>query len=150
MPAGRPMMYDTAEEMQRLIDLYFLACKAHQSDNADYLVGLSVDELLIINDIDDVFPTVSGLGYVLGLSRQGLLNYEGREEFVDTIKRAKQRIEASLEQRLAGQSPAGTIFNLKNNFGWKDQQQQEISGPNGGPQEHKWTVEVIDATNADT
>ena len=50
------------------------------------------------------------------------------EEFSATIKRAKQKVEIHLEQRLASNAATGTIFNLKNNFGWKDKQEIEHSG----------------------
>lgn len=37
------------------------------------------------------------------------------------------------------------IFWLKNRQkgDWRDKQEQEISGPNGGPVENKWTVEIV-------
>lgn len=120
MPAGRPPKYETPEEMQRIITLYFLACRVRQDENEKRLEGLAENELLIINDIEDIVPTISGLAYTLGMSTEALRNYEGKEEFLVTVKRAKQRVEMSLEQRLAGQAVTGSIFSLKNNFGWKD------------------------------
>ena len=69
-----------------------------------------------------VIPTVTGLCLALNLTRQGLINYEVRPDFLDTVKRAKLQVEAGIEQRLLGdKQAAGAIFNLKNNFGWKDQ-----------------------------
>jgi hypothetical protein len=67
----------------------------------------------------------------LGLSRQGLLNYQNRDGFVDTLKRARLRVENALEQRLYGNSPAGAIFNLKNNFGWRDKQELDHTSSDG-------------------
>jgi len=131
MPAGRPPKYNTAAEMQELIDLYFLACKAHQSDDEEILKELTEDQLLIIKGMECVVPTVSGLAYTLNMSRQALCDYEKKDEFLDTIKRAKLRIEISLEQRLAGNNVTGSIFNLKNNFGWKDKTEQALSGALG-------------------
>jgi len=37
-------------------------------------------------------------------------------------------VEICLEQRLDAAAPVGAIFNLKNNFGWKDKTEQEHSG----------------------
>lgn len=111
MPAGRPLQYETPEEMQAVIDDYF-ATDAYMGEDEDRVFA----------------PTISGLAYALHLSRQGLLNYEGKPEFVDTVKRAKHRVEIALEQRLHGQAVTGTIFNLKNNFEWKDKQETEHSG----------------------
>lgn len=132
MPAGRPPKYSKPEDMQRIIDLYFLACRVHTVKDDDeaikLMTGLSEDDLLIINDIIDVIPTVSGLAYILGMSTEALRNYEDKNEFLATIKKAKQRVEMSLEQRLASNAVAGSIFNLKNNFGWKDKTETEHSG----------------------
>jgi hypothetical protein len=53
--------------------------------------------------------------------------YQDKPEFSHTIKRAKLRIEDALEQRLArAASVTGIIFNLKNNFGWKDAQEHTV------------------------
>lgn len=118
MPAGRPPKYSTAEEMQSVIDGYF---------QTDAFIGEGDKRVFA--------PTVAGLAYALDLSRQGLLEYEDKGEFSDTVKKAKQRIAIALEQKLYGQTVTGIIFNLKNNFGWKDQSQQELTGANGGPLE---------------
>lgn len=80
--------------------------------------------------------TVTGLCLALNVTRQTLINYENRdrsfinmseeeiEEFVDTVKRAKLRIENYAEKQLfSARNPAGIIFNLKNNYGWKDIQE---------------------------
>jgi len=123
MPAGRPPKYKTPKEMQKVITLYFLACKVHQTGNTELLDDLNENELLTVNAIDDLVPTVSGLAYALGMSTEAFRNYEDKDRFLATVKRAKQRIEISLEQRLAGNNVAGAIFNLKNNFGWKDAKQ---------------------------
>lgn len=111
MPAGRPPKFDTPEIMQKAVDEYF-----------------ETDAYIDMGDVKMFAPTVEGLAYSLGLSRQGLLEYSEKSEFSDTVKRAKQRIAIALEQRLYGQSVTGAIFNLKNNFGWKDKSEQEVSG----------------------
>ncbi|WP_321404513.1 terminase small subunit [Maridesulfovibrio sp.] len=105
--------------MQPVIDEYFDRCKAAKEP-----------------------PTVTGLALALGFStRQALLNYENGErgeteqvqaDFVDTIKKAKSRIEEIIERDLivgAG-NPVGKIFHLKNNCGWIDK--QEIESNNTG------------------
>ena len=58
------------------------------------------------------------------MSRQDLINYSNKEEFFDTIKKAKLKVENYLEKRLIKDSSCtGIIFNLKNNYGWKDKQE---------------------------
>jgi hypothetical protein len=94
---GRPRTFQSVAQMQAAIDAYF--------------VTTPQEEL-----------TVTGLALALGLtSRQALLNYEGREEFVDAVKEAKLRVENDYELGLRRHGRAGEIFGLKN-FGWKDVQ----------------------------
>ncbi len=102
---GRPNKFKTVEEMQKAIDDYFIYC-----------------------DMNEKPYTVSGLAYALGTNRQTLINYEDKEEFVDTIKKAKARIEQFNEEMLYNKNvpTVGVIFNLKNNYDWKDK--QEIEG----------------------
>jgi hypothetical protein len=116
MPAGRPPKYETPEEMQEIIDAYF---------EGDAYMGEG--------DAKVFAPTVSGLALALDMSTEALRNYQDKDEFLATIKKAKQKVEVALEQRLHGQAVTGTIFNLKNNFGWKDKTEQELTGKDGGP-----------------
>jgi hypothetical protein len=98
---GRPPKYTNAEEMQKKIDKYFEDCKLN---NKPY--------------------TITGLGLALDMSRQDLINYSKKDKFFDTIKKAKMRVENYLEERLINDTSAtGIIFNLKNNYGWKDKQE---------------------------
>lgn len=100
---GRPKKYKTAEEMQSVIDEYFKTC---DEKGKPY--------------------TVSGLGNALDMTRQSILNYAEDEKFFDTIKRAKSKIEQFAEELLfVGNNTAGVIFNLKNNYNWKDRQEIE-------------------------
>lgn len=86
-----------------------------------------------------VKPTITGLAIHLDTSRQTLLEYQGevdgREEkskdFADTIKAAKDMIELHWEHMLEGKNVTGVIFSLKNNFGWQDRTETEITNPDG-------------------
>lgn len=109
--AGAKPRYTTAEEIQKKCDLYFAQMKKEKRS-----------------------LTITGLALALGLNtRLALLNYEDDEKhlthieleekklIVNTIKRAKLKIEQYAEDNLfTGKQIAGTIFNLKNNFGWID------------------------------
>lgn len=114
---GRPPKYDNPEDMQKIIVKYFNEC-----------------------DKEGKKPTVSGLGYVLGLSRRQILEYENcidsddvfkrfddnvKLGFRNSIKEAKRFIESCLEDKLINGSttPIGLIFALKNNYGWVDKQE---------------------------
>jgi len=106
---GRPLKYETVEELEKIIDDYFNSLR----DNKGRFIDV---------------PAISELGLHIGLSRQGICEYGNKERFSDTIKKAKQTIESFHEKNLTvGKSPIGTIFNLKNNFGWKDRTEQELT-----------------------
>jgi hypothetical protein len=124
--AGRPVKYNTPDQMQEVIDKYFNDCKLNR-------IGLAMEPPTYPENTitDDSNPTVSGLAYVLGMSRQALIDYEKKDEFLDTIKEAKARIESHLEQRLFMPSPTGVIFNLKNNYGWRDKSEVDLESPSG-------------------
>ena len=111
MKTGRPLKYETPEEMQKDIDAYFESCRFSNKDG-----GI------------DYKPTMAGLALTLDMDRRTLLNYSNKEDFFPTVKRAKQLVEENLEMALYGNGVAGVIFNLKNNFGWVDKQEVEQSG----------------------
>lgn len=91
-------MFGSPEQMQEKIDAYFVEMEEK-----------------------DKHPTVSGLCYYIGFSdRHSLSEYAEFPEFTATVKRARIRIEEHLEQCLFGNNVTGVIFNLKNNFEWKD------------------------------
>lgn len=69
-------------------------------------------------------PTVSGLAYYIGTNRQTLINYENKDEFIDTIKSCKARLTKYYEQRMIENGHAGNIFAAKN-FGFTDKVEVE-------------------------
>lgn len=98
---GRPKKYTEAEIMQQKIDKYFADCVRNKEPY-----------------------TITGLCIALDLCRDTLSEYMKKEEFSDTIKKAKLKVENYLEKHLiTDSSTTGIIFNLKNNFGWKDKQE---------------------------
>jgi len=66
---------------------------------------------------------MAGLARHLDVDRKTIINYGNKEDYFHTIKRARARVEEFLEQRLYGNTVTGVIFNLKNNFDWKDKQE---------------------------
>ncbi len=70
--------------------------------------------------------------------RQTLLNYEEKEEFFDTIKRANQKIENYAEEKLFdGDFPTrGVIFSLSNNAkGWAEKREETVKVAKDGAAE---------------
>jgi hypothetical protein len=106
---GRLKKYRNVELLQEAIDRYFKRC---DDNRCPY--------------------TIMGLANSLDIDRQTLLNYQRNDEYFDTVRRAKNKVEESLEVKLLsdGRVATGTIFNLKNNFGWRDRQEvtQEVTG----------------------
>jgi len=72
--------------------------------------------------------TLTGLANHLGINRNTLLDYEGREEFASVIKGARSLIEQRVEELLlySKQGQAGLIFWLKN-AGWQDKTEIEVN-----------------------
>lgn len=110
---ARPVKFKTPEEIQIAIDAYFDSCW----DANDKGVKVQIKPY-----------TITGLANALDLSRQGLLEYGEKEAFSDTIKRAKRKVAEYVEEYLfTGKNQTGAIFNLKNNFGWKDRTETDVT-----------------------
>lgn len=93
---GKPLKFKTVEELQEKIDAYFASC-----------------------DEENEPITITGLALALDTTRDTLCDYGDREEYSDTIKRAKLKVENAYEKRLVRRGNGGDVFALKN-FGWKD------------------------------
>lgn len=97
--AGQPLKFKTVEELQEKIDKYFASCDENEEP-----------------------ISITGLALALGTSRETLCNYENKDGYFDTIKRAKLYVEHAYEKRLIKRGNGGDIFALKN-FGWVDKQE---------------------------
>jgi hypothetical protein len=100
---GRPLKFETVEMLQEKIDAYFNECDEKEEPY-----------------------TITGLALALNTTRETLLDYEDKEEFSDTVKRAKLKCENFAEKHLfkGKNGVVGAIFNLKNNYSrWVDKQE---------------------------
>lgn len=164
---GRPLKFNSVEELQKAIDAYFANCDPHPIEVIEYkwheievTKEDSKGKQYTVTENDYSRPpetekkwamsqgesySITGLALALDTTRRTLLDYEYSkhatnendedydpdynhllEQLTHTIKKAKQRIEHQVQQRLEGNSVAGTIFNLKNNFdGWVDRTEQD-------------------------
>ena len=106
---GRPVVFETHEDLENAIDGYFEAFSAE---------GRPL--------------TVLGMCVHIGICRDTLIEYGKKSvEFSDTVKKAKGIIEAYAEECLfTNKNTAGIIFNLKNNFGWKDKREIGLNSRN--------------------
>jgi|VirMetMinimDraft_7_1064189.scaffolds.fasta_scaffold15322_5 hypothetical protein len=101
---GRPPKFASGEELESLIESYFADCEERKEP-----------------------PFITEMCVWLDTSRKVLLEYEEKEEFRNTIKRAKQKCEAAIEKgmMLNKMNATGSIFNLKNNYGWEERIKQD-------------------------
>lgn len=115
-PWWRPPKRTKAEDMQKAIDAYF----------ARTFIDAETEE----EKKWKTTPTVTWLALACGFDcRQSLLNYWEKEEFFDTVKKAKWKIEEWVEKQLFNKwvPTVGAIFNLKNNYNRKDKTETEIT-----------------------
>lgn len=157
-PGGRPLKFKSVEELQKKIDAYFADCDSHVEDVTEWVQArntkgqLKKDEnglnylVEVTHKIKTVQRpyTITGLAIALGTNRSTLINYEDKEEYFDTIKNAKEKIHNFTEERLYDAHPAAVIFNLKNNYGWKDK--TEVEQENTGELTIK--IEKFDGDNS--
>lgn len=128
---GRPPLFDSFDILQDKISDYF----ANGVRKKTILIGPKDNQ----REFEIEVPTITGLCYFLGFeSRQSFYDYELREGFSYTIKRARLFIEQHYEEMLQTGNTTGAIFALKN-FDWKDK--QEYSGDTRS----KLTIEFKDA-----
>nr|DAF82115.1 MAG TPA: DNA packaging protein gp3 [Bacteriophage sp.] len=126
---GMTPMYTSVEEIEGKIEQYFEDCKGYPLTDNEGNQIFNKFGLPVFIDVHP--PTVTGLALALGFtSRQALLNYQAKLEFVDTITRAKARVEQYAEERLFDRDGSnGAQFSLRNNFkGWDADKKNDDSG----------------------
>jgi len=135
---GRPMKFQSLEELQRMVLAYFEDSAPHWVDKEVYIDkkdgagkpvikdGVLVQTRVTKKVLTQQRPlTITGLAVALGTTRETLLDYEKTyadkyQDFSDTIKAAKEQIKEFAEMSLFGSNATGPIFNLKNNWGFTD------------------------------
>lgn len=147
-PGGRPLLFKSVEELQEKIEAYFADCDPHPEEETVYEwhqkdsgeVNKDGEPLMVTDHSQPPMTktqwgitrqkpyTITGLAVFLGTSRQTLINYQEKDgEFFDAIKGAKDRIENFWEKELLGAHATGPIFNLKNNYDWKDKSETDLT-----------------------
>jgi hypothetical protein len=104
---GAPLKFKTVEILEEKIDSYFEHC---EETKRPYTIG--------------------GLACALDCHRDTITNYGKREKYFGTVARAKRKIEAYAEEQLFfAKNVNGIIFNLINNFDWRDRREvkQEVN-----------------------
>ena len=124
--SGKPKKWVSPEALQQDINNYFAEC------NERTIKVYDKKEKCVI-EIDSPIPyTIEGLCETLDCDRTTLLAYQketGYEVYFGIIKRAKLKCQRNkIERALMGDSnPAVSIFDLKNNHGYKDKTETDIT-----------------------
>ena len=115
---GRTPTFTSAEEMQEKIDAYFASCERELLRDADGNPVLNKNGEPVY--VGGRPMTIQGLALALGFtSRQSLLNYKAKREFVDTVTRARLRVEQYAAERLFDRdAQRGAQFTLAYGFGY--------------------------------
>lgn len=104
---GRPRLFQTAADFEAKANEYFDQLTSEQR------------------------PTLAGLCLYMGFcDKQSFSNYATYgDDFSLTVKRTNLRIEADRHNRLIGKDTftPGVIFDLKNNHGWVDKQELDVT-----------------------
>ena len=129
-PVGRPLKFQSVEELNRAIQNYFAKCDPHETQalvetGRDSKGNLLYDTRNVLTQQKPY--TMAGLARALGVDRKTLLNYKNRDQFFPSIQDAKQRCEEYWEGLLASPYANGAKFNLVNNYNdeyqpWADKQ----------------------------
>lgn len=125
--SGKPKKYTSPEHMEEVIQEYFDKC----DENMRKVYNKKTEE---VEEISSPLPyTIEGLALALGFnSREALLNYEkapGYEEYFGTIKKAKLKVQENkvVNGMIGEYNQAVTIFDLKNNHGYKDKTETDLT-----------------------
>ena len=131
MAAGRPKKY-TRKKLREETERYFRSISRTilaRDDTGGIIRNDDGDEIQILQYV--VPPSIAGLCLQLGIDRSTWQNYADpalHPELADVVAEARARIEAYLEQELLTREKGlqGIIFNLQNNYGWRQKQEVEL------------------------
>lgn len=133
MGAGRPKKY-TKKSLQQAVDGYFasISRKVQALDDDGEVIRNDAGEPIWVTEYVRP-PSVSGLCLYLGIDRSTWQNYANQElhpELAGVTAQARVRMEAYLEEQLLTREKnvQGLIFNLQNNYGWREKREVELGG----------------------
>lgn len=138
---GRPLRYETEEELSQKIEEYFSMCD-------DRIIQVYDKKREEVVDMKKPIPySLEGIASYLEIDRKTLLNYSKKEEFFPTIKKAREKVLSNMVERAmdGSNNPTISIFLLKNNYEYYDKQQIEHSGDENSPP--VWTVNIKKAND---
>jgi len=132
MKTGRPKKYGSKKALSEAIERYFRSIS--RTVPAKDGLGRAIlnddgEEIKLTEYI--VPPSISSMCLYLGIDRSTWQNYcdpQQHPEFSGITETTRARIEAYLEEQLLTREKGlqGIIFNLQNNYGWRQKQEVEL------------------------
>jgi hypothetical protein len=138
---GRPLKFKTPKKLEQRITEYFESCfetkwedELQRDEDGNKLkdetgawVYKPVRKKVLVKPM-----SITGLAIALDTSRRTLLDYSEKDGYSHSIKKALEYCHNFVEDGLLNGkiNAAAGIFNLKNNYGWKDETEQKIKVDN--------------------
>ena len=154
MAAGRPKKY-TKKGLREAIERYFRSISRTipaRDDTGGIIRNDDDEEIKGVQFV--VPPSVTGMCLYLDIDRSTWQNYADaalHPELAGICQGARTRIEAYLEQELLTREKGvqGIIFNLQNNYGWKQKQEVELGKDTRESMKHATYHEKLALLRAD-
>jgi len=129
---GRPKKYSSKKALGDAIERYFRSISRTipaKDDTGCIICNDDGERIMLTQYIRP--PSISSLCIYLGIDRSTWQNYcDGQmyPEFAGVTSQTRARIEAYLEEQLLTRVKGvqGIIFNLQNNYGWRQKQEVEL------------------------
>lgn len=144
-PGGRPSKYNAGMPAKLLEFFDKMAGEQVQAENSKGQIQYVYRP--------EKLPTLAAFACEIGVHRETLLNWgERHPEFFDALKRAKEHQERILVENglLGGYDKTFAIFTAKNLIDWRDKQDHEHTGKDGGAIVHEVRRTIVDAGHSDS
>ena len=133
MGVGRPKKY-TKKGLEKAVEGYFASISRTvdaRDEDGEPMLNDAGEAIRVTQYVRP--PSVGGLCLYLGIDRSTWQNYADRElhpEFQEITAYARMCMEAYLEEQLLTREKnvQGLIFNLQNNYGWREKREVELGG----------------------
>lgn len=133
MTAGRPKKYKSKKALAEAIERYFSSISrtipAQEALTGNEIYNDDGERIMLTQYVRP--PSICSMCLYLGIDRSTWQNYcdaQLHPELQDITQTARARIEAYLEEQLLTREKGlqGIIFNLQNNYGWKQKTEMEL------------------------
>lgn len=140
---GRPPKYPDAKELSDKIEEYFATTGPQVMKDKDGNPQFTQYGKPVI--LKTIHPTIIDLAHHLDVNRDTWIEWRKRPDISGIIKRADERIQAYMVQRLMDPDvkPPGIQFILKNVHGWKDETEVKHKGDPENPINTLAKVEIV-------